>query len=142
MLAKQAEIEKQISCIKDEIKATGIYQVREENLLSNIKNLRLLHGSTLQQLITIQEEESAISNGRNSIEIKMIDRPMILEDMTWPNPKLILCVSPCLGLLIGIGFVGTLQNRKHERQPVDQTSVNPDSAEDGTPESPAPGEQT
>lgn len=142
LLAKQAEIEKQISCIKDEIKATGIYQVREENLLSNIKNLRLLHGSTLQQLITIQEEESAISNGRNSIEIKMIDRPMILEDMTWPNPKLILCVSPCLGLLIGIGFVGTLQLRKHERQPVDQTSVNPDSAEDGTPESPAPGEQT
>jgi len=114
LLASELEFNGIITEKKAEIKATEIFQVQEENLLRNIENIRQLHASTLQQLIAMQGEESAISNGRNSIEIQVLDAPMILSDMTWPNPKMLLAASFFVGVLMGLGVIGLGVVRKSQ----------------------------
>lgn len=56
-------------------------------------------------MVQMQSAEDAIAEGRTSIQVRLLDGPTLLDEMTWPNPKLLLPFSACLGLASGVFLV-------------------------------------
>ncbi|MGF1578057.1 MAG: GumC family protein [Gemmataceae bacterium] len=103
--ATEKALDKALKKERKEVQEAEIYLVREEFLKENLTKVEKLHSATLAQLAKIQSVEQAIAEGRNSIEVRVLDEPKVLEDMTWPKPKLLLPASAGLGFLAGFILV-------------------------------------
>ena len=86
---------------QERTKEADVYFVKEQMLHSNLAQVEELHASTLAQLEEIQAADKAIGYGRNSIVVRVLDEPRLLDNMIWPKKKEILAVSGCLGLIVG-----------------------------------------
>lgn len=83
-------------------KEADVHLLREENLRGNVERIEQLHAATAALLLRMQSAEEAIAGGRNSIEVSILDGPVLLSDKEWPKPKLLLAASACVGLLFGV----------------------------------------
>ena len=126
LLFSQKEFSREIAEKKSRTKSAEIFLLKDASLTRQIEDARQLHASTLQQLIAMQSEESAITRGRNSIEIRVLDAPKVIKDLTWPNPKLLLPASGVVGFLAGLALVG-LWTMPANENPISsgQTSTDP-----------------
>lgn len=140
--AKEQELRKAYDQGHQLVKQTEVYQLREANLQRDIDNLQRLHGSTLEQLLTLQSADAAISQGRNSIDVRILDGPQIITDLTWPNPKLLLAGSLCVGFLIGFSVVALREFQWSESRAAEAGTEHParpsGSAESARPEAARP----
>ncbi len=101
---------------RQQLKGVDVYLVKEQMLQGNIRKIEQLHSTTLTQSEQIQAAEKAIDEGRSSIQMRILDGPRLLDDMTWPKPKLLLAAAAALGLLAGSCFIllSDLIRRHHE----------------------------
>jgi hypothetical protein len=87
------------------LKEANVAFGHEESLKANVDRLEQLHAATVEQLHKMQTAEEAIAGGRTSIEVTMLEGPVLIPELTWPNPKLLIPAAACLGLLAGICMV-------------------------------------
>jgi uncharacterized protein involved in exopolysaccharide biosynthesis len=105
-LATELDLEKSIKAEQEAAQEAEASLVQEEFFRGNIARIEELHAATSAQLVRMQSTEEAIAGGRSSIEVRVLDGPVVLDDMTWPKPKLVLPASACLGFVLG--FCGVL----------------------------------
>lgn len=99
------ELERSYKSKQRDAKSAEAFLVREEFLKGNIERIESLHAATAAQLAQMQSTEQAIAGGRSSIDVRILDGPVVLSEMTWPNPKLFLPAAGCLGLVFGLCLV-------------------------------------
>lgn len=103
--AAEEELRKSYEAEQRRVKEAEAYLVQEQFLKSNLERAEQLHAATMAQLVQLQSAEDAVAEGRTSIQVRLLDGPAVLEEMTWPKPKLLLPFSACLGLASGIFLV-------------------------------------
>jgi len=103
--ATERELEKNYQAEQRVANAAEAYLVKEEFLRGNIARIEDLHSATATQLITMQSAAEAIAGGRTSIDVRVLDGPVLLPEMTWPQPKMLLPAFTCLGFAAGFCFV-------------------------------------
>ncbi len=90
---------------RQQVKGVDVYLVKEQMLQGNIRKIEQLHSTTLTQSEQIQAADKAITEGRSSIQMRILDGPRLLDDMMWPKPKPLLAAAACLGLVAGCCFI-------------------------------------
>lgn len=103
---------------RNQLKAAEVYLLREKNLVRNLTNLEKMHSTTLTELLDMQAADSAIEGGRNTIDVRILDGPMLLDEMTWPNQPMVLAASTCMGLFAAFVWItfSNLVPEKTERR--------------------------
>ena len=87
-----------------EVKSAQNFISREDAHSGDIERLEQLHSAALERLNTMQSRRLAVSEGKSSIEVRILDGPLTLNDMTWPDPKTLIPLAACVGLAVGLAL--------------------------------------
>ena len=87
-----------------EVKSAQNFISREDAHSGDIERLEQLHSAALERLNTMQSRQLAVSEGKSSIEVRILDGPLTLNDMTWPDPKTLIPLAACVGLAVGLAL--------------------------------------
>jgi uncharacterized protein involved in exopolysaccharide biosynthesis len=96
-----AEFEKE----ERQVKSSENFLVQEQHLLDEINKVERLHEPALREVLSLKSEQEGIASGRQSINVIIIDGPAIIDEMTWPQPKVLIASCCILGLTVGLGLV-------------------------------------
>ncbi len=75
--------------------------VREQQLLDQLQNVQVIHDTILSQINRFQLADEAISGGRSSVSVRLLDGPQLSPGGTWPQPIPVLGLCGILGLTAG-----------------------------------------
>ena len=102
------EIEDQVRAVfaekQHEVRAAQNFLSREETLMEDVQRLQRLHASAEERLTSMKTRKTAVSEGKASIDVRVLDGPLVLSDMTWPHTKTLLPLAAGVGLAVGLSL--------------------------------------
>jgi uncharacterized protein involved in exopolysaccharide biosynthesis len=87
------------------MKEIDSFLLREEQALSEVERVKLVHDTILTQLNELHLADEAVSEGRSSVAIRILDGPTIDTDQTWPKPLPVLALCAVVGACGGFVLV-------------------------------------
>lgn len=102
--------------------------LREQQLLDQLQSVQAIHDTVLSQINRLQLADGAISGGRSSVSVQLLDGPQLIPTGTWPQPVPVLVLCGILGLAAGFLIV-VVSNRTEfqlsaQRLPSEVTTAN------------------
>ncbi len=101
--------EQNISTLYEEefrkVKSLDVYQIKEQQTLSEIQRVQALHDSTLNKLQQWRLDDEALAKGRAGVIVQVLEEPGFTQRQIWPRPMLLLSVSTAVGLAVGLGLI-------------------------------------
>ena len=103
-------------------KRVDAFLVKESQILDEIQSMQTTHDTIVGQLNTLELADRAVTEGRASVTVSVLDGPELVDDQGWPQPM------PLLGLcgMIGLGGGVVLAAMRHQFQ---QLSLAPASSQ-------------
>jgi len=102
------EMESQVRSVfaekQQEVRVAQKLLSREETLVQDIERLQRLHASAEEKLTSMKTRKTAVSEGKSSIDVRVLDGPLVLNDMTWPNAKKLFPLAAGVGLAVGLSL--------------------------------------
>ncbi len=94
----------------NEAKRVDAFLVKESQILDEIQSVQTTHDTILGQLNTLELADRAVTEGRASVTVSVLDGPELVDALGWPQP------TPLLGLcgLIGLGTGIVLAAMRHQ----------------------------
>lgn len=80
-------------------------EIREQQLLGQLQSVQTIHDTILSQINRFELADEAISGGRSSVSVRLLDGPQLIPDGTWPQPVPVLGLCGILGLAAGVLIV-------------------------------------
>ncbi|MBC8353567.1 MAG: hypothetical protein H8E66_16330 [Planctomycetes bacterium] len=84
--------------------------IREQQQLDRLQSVQAIHDTVLTQINRFQLADEAISGGRSSVSVRLLDGPQLIPSGTWPQPVPVLGLCCILGLAVGF-LVVVIGNR-------------------------------
>lgn len=86
-------------------KALDAAVIREQQLLDQLQSVQAIHDTILSQINRFELADEAISGGRSSVSVRLLDGPQLVPSGTWPQPVPVLGLCGILGLCAGFLIV-------------------------------------
>ncbi|MEX0820248.1 MAG: hypothetical protein WD070_11675 [Pirellulaceae bacterium] len=86
-------------------KALDAAVVREQQLLDQLQSVQAIHDTILSQINRFELAGEAISGGRSSVSVRLLNGPQLVPSGTWPQPVPVLGLCGILGLCAGFLIV-------------------------------------
>jgi len=84
----------------NQAKSVDSFLVKEQQLLDEINTVQTTHDTIVAQLNTFRLADQAVTEGRASVTVSVLDGPELVNNLVWPQP------IPLLGLCVMIGGAG------------------------------------
>ncbi len=84
--------------------------IREQQLRDQLQSVQVIHDTILAQINQFELTDGAISGGRSSVSVQLLDGPQLVPTGTWPQPVPVLGLCLILGVAAGFLIV-VLTNR-------------------------------
>lgn len=84
-------------------------RLQEEVTLGNIERLKQVHQATLTRLANFRLVDNAVSEGRASVTVRVLEEP--IREMVWPKKIPLLGICGFIGLMCGCVLVVVLEQR-------------------------------
>ncbi|MEO8493619.1 MAG: hypothetical protein ABI614_01010 [Planctomycetota bacterium] len=79
--------------------------IREQQFLDQLQSVQVIHDTILSQINRFELADEAISGGRSSVSVRLLDGPQLVPGGTWPQPVPVLGLCGILGLAAGFLIV-------------------------------------
>ncbi len=86
-------------------KGADEYHLKEQKTREDIQRLQQIHDSIVSRLSDSQLADQALSGGRASVFVKVLDGPQLVNDQVWPQPIPLLGLCGLMGLAGGFVLV-------------------------------------
>jgi len=86
-------------------KGADEYHLKEQKTREDIHRLRQIHDSIVSKLSDSQLADQALTGGRASVFVKVLDGPQLVNDQVWPQPVPLLGLCGLMGLAGGFVLV-------------------------------------
>ncbi len=86
-------------------KEADAFFLKEQKTREDIERLQELHGSIVSRLSDSRLADQALSGGRASVFVKVLDGPQLVNDQVWPQPVPLLGLCGLMGLAGGFVWV-------------------------------------
>jgi succinoglycan biosynthesis transport protein ExoP len=87
------------------VKGADEFYLKEQKTREDIDRLQQIHGSIVSKLNDSQLADQALSGGRASVSVKVLDGPQLVNDQVWPQPVPLLGLCGLMGLAGGFVLV-------------------------------------
>ncbi len=125
--AVEKELEGAVAAEQQKARLIEADLVQEEFLRGNVDRIEQLHSAASAQLTELRSAEHAFAAGRTSIQVRVLDGPTLIDDMTWPKPKRLLPAAACFGLAAGIFLVLIKSQSERSNIPLDSHPIHGES---------------
>jgi len=89
----------------DRVKEVDGFLLREQQALSEVERVQAVHDTVVTQLHQLDLADEAVSGGRPSVSVRILDGPVVDTDQTWPKPLPLLALCAVVGACGGFVFV-------------------------------------
>lgn len=86
-------------------KGADEYYLKEQKTRDDIHRLQQIHDSIVSRLSDSQLADQALSGGRASVFVKVLDGPQLVNEQVWPQPVPLLGLCGLMGLAGGFVLV-------------------------------------
>lgn len=108
-----------------EAKTMDQYLVKEEQKLAEIVLVKSAYDTIMMQLNELQVADQAVSEGRASVSVRVLDGPELADELVWPQLKPLLGICLIAGIASGLGLIFVSEKLWHREQ--GGTSIRPQS---------------
>ena len=94
-------------------KLVDSFLVKESQLLTELESVQTMHDTIVEQLNTLELADRAVTDGRASVTVSVLDGPELLDAAGWPQPKPLLGLCVLIGLGSGV-ILATLRQQMRQ----------------------------
>ncbi|MBA2115410.1 GumC family protein [Bremerella alba] len=102
-----------------EAKKIDKFLVKQQQMLDEIELVKSAHDTIVLQLNELRVADQAVSEGRSSVLVSVLDGPILTDELLWPQPKPLFGICVLAGLASGFCLVFASEKMKHSDQPRD-----------------------
>ena len=106
------ELEMLYQSTEDQVKALDIYLVREQHAKANIERLEAVHETILARMLEFELADQGVSQGRVSVDVRVLEGPELTSKKVWPLPPLVLAGSLLFGCLVPVALLTMFGRRQ------------------------------
>lgn len=105
-----------------EAKKIDEYLVKQQQKLDEIDLVKSAHDTIVVQLNELRVADQAVTEGRSSVVVSVLDGPILTDELLWPQPKPLFGICVLAGLASGFCLVFASEKLKqYKQQPLDPT---------------------
>lgn len=107
------------SLYKDEFaeaKKIDEFLVKQQQKLDEIELVKSAHDTIVLQLNELRVADQAVTEGRSSVVVSVLDGPILTDELLWPQPKPLFGICLLAGLASGFCLVFASEKLKHYKQ--------------------------
>jgi len=99
-----------------EAKKVDEFLVKQEQKLDEIELVKTAHDTIVVQLNELRVADQAVSEGRSSVLVSVLDGPILTDELLWPQPKPLFGICVLAGLASGFCLVFASEKLRHGKQ--------------------------
>ncbi|QDU75743.1 Chain length determinant protein [Bremerella volcania] len=106
-----------------EAKKIDEYLVKQQQKLDEIELVKSAHDTIVMQLNELRVADQAVTEGRSSVLVSVLDGPILTDELLWPQPKPLFGICVLAGLASGFCLVFASEKLKQYNPTVEPSSA-------------------
>lgn len=106
-----------------EAKKIDEFLVKQQQKLDEIELVKTAHDTIVMQLNELRVADQAVSEGRSSVLVTVLDGPILTDELLWPQPKPLFGICLLAGLASGFCLVFASEKLKQNNRSLVSSEV-------------------
>lgn len=106
-----------------EAKKIDEFLVKQQQKQDEIELVKSAHDTIVMQLNELRVADQAVTDGRSSVLVSVLDGPILTDELLWPQPKPLFGICVLAGLASGFCLVFASEKLKHYNHSTEPSSA-------------------